>query len=82
MENRRVKNNKVSRKIVEAKIGKVRIIKTKKEKKYHNFIKIVIKGLEVEIVEKIKKVRNKNKKVVKIVEKIKKAEVKVLRGEK
>jgi len=45
-------------------------------------IKIVIKGLEVEIVEKIKKVRNKNKKVVKIVEKIKKAEVKVLRGEK
>jgi len=82
LENRRVKNNKVSREIVEAKIGEVRIVKTKKEKKYYNLIKIVIKGLEVEIVEKIKKVRNKNKKVVKIVEKIKKAEVKVLRGEK
>ena len=43
--------------------------------------KVVIKGLEVEIIEKIKKARGKNKKVVRVVEEIKKAEVKVVREE-
>ena len=42
---------------------------------------VVIEGLEVDIVEKIKKARNKDEKVVRIVEEIKKAEVKELRGE-
>ena len=40
--------------------------------------KVVIKGLKVEIVEKIKKARDKDKKVVRVVEKIKKAGVKIL----
>ena len=39
---------------------------------------VVIEGLEVDIVEKIKKVRSKDEEVVRVVEKIKKAEVKVL----
>ena len=42
---------------------------------------VVIEGLEVDIVEKIKKARNKDEKVVRIVEEIKKAEVKELREE-
>ena len=37
-----------------------------------------MEGLEVEILEKIKIARSKDKKVVKIVEKMKKTEVKVL----
>jgi len=37
---------------------------------------------EVDIVEKIKKARSKNKEVVRIVEEMKKAEVKVVRGDK
>jgi len=40
----------------------------------------VIKGLEVEIVEKIKKARNKNEDVVRIVEEMKKTNVKELQG--
>jgi len=39
---------------------------------------VVIEGPEVEIIEKIKKARSKNKNVVRIVEKIKKARVKEL----
>ena len=42
--------------------------------------KVIIEGLEVEIIEKIKIAKNKNKEVVRIVEKIKKVGVKVLRG--
>ena len=38
--------------------------------------KIIIKGLEVEVIEKIKKARSKNKKVVRIVEEMKKVKVK------
>jgi len=37
-----------------------------------------IEGLEVDIVEKIKKARSKDKKIVRVVEEMKKAEVKVL----
>ena len=44
-------------------------------------IKIVIEGLETELVKEIlKKARKKDKKVVKVVEKIKKAGFKALRG--
>ena len=39
---------------------------------------IVIEGPEVDIVEKIKKIRSKDEKIVRIVEKMKKAGVKVL----
>jgi len=43
---------------------------------------VVIEGPEIDIVEKIKKARNKDKKVVRVVEEMKKARVKELRGEK
>ena len=43
---------------------------------------VVIKRLEVVLVEKIKRAREKDKKVVKVVEEIKKARVKNLRGDK
>ena len=41
---------------------------------------VVIEGPEVEILEKIKKARDKDKNVVRVVEKMKKAKVKELRG--
>jgi len=43
---------------------------------------VVIKEPEVEIVEKIKKARNKDKEVVRVVEEMKKAGVKIVRGDK
>ena len=46
----------------------------------HSLCEVVIEGPEVDIVERIKKVRSKDKEVVKVVEEIKKAGVKVLRG--
>ena len=42
---------------------------------------VVIEGLEVDIIEKIKKPRGKDEEVVRIVEEMKKANVKELRGE-
>jgi len=42
---------------------------------------VVIDGLEVNIVEKIKKARGKDKEIVRIVEKMKKVGVKMLQGE-
>jgi len=47
----------------------------------HSLEKVVIEGPEVEIIEKIKKARSKDKEVVRVVEEIKKARVKELRGE-
>ena len=44
----------------------------------HNLLKVVIKELEVNIVEKIKIVRSKNEKVVRVVEEMKKARVRIL----
>ena len=41
--------------------------------------KVVIKELEIDILEKIKIARSKNKKVIRVVEKIKKMNVKILR---
>ena len=47
----------------------------------HSLHEVVIEGPEVDIVEKIKKAKGKDKQVVRVVEEIKKAEVKVVRGE-
>ena len=44
----------------------------------HRLEEIVIEGLEVNILEKIKKARSKNEEVVKVVEEMKKAKAKVL----
>jgi len=48
----------------------------------HSLVEVVIKGFEVDIIEKIKIAREKNKKVIKVVKVIKKVEVKVLRDNK
>jgi len=42
---------------------------------------VIIEGLEVDIIKKIKKARSKNEEVVRIVEEMKKAGVKELKGE-
>ena len=47
----------------------------------HSLYEIVIERPEVDIVEKIKKARIKDKEVVRVVEEMKKAGVKVVRGE-
>ena len=45
-------------------------------------MEVVVEGLEMILVEKIKRARGKDKKVVKVVEEMKKAEVKVLKEDK
>ena len=45
-----------------------------------NLSKVVIEGPEVDILEKIKKARNRDKDIVKVVEEMKKAKVKELQG--
>ena len=40
----------------------------------------MVKGLEIMLVEKIKRAREKDKEVVKVIKEMKKTEVKVLRG--
>ena len=47
----------------------------------HSLAEVVIEGPEVEIVEKIKNARNKDKEVVRVAEEMKKTGVKVLQGE-
>ena len=47
----------------------------------HSLGEVVIEGLEVNIIEKIKKARGKDEEVVRIVEEMKKTNVKELRGE-
>ena len=47
----------------------------------HNLSEVVIEGLEVGILEKIKIARSKDKEVVRVVEEMKKARVKVLKEE-
>ena len=47
----------------------------------HSLHEVVIEGPEVDIVEKIKRVRSKDEEVVKIVEEMKKAGIRTLRGE-
>ena len=50
-----------------------------KEQWIHSLVKVVIEGLEVDIV--MKKSRDKDKEIVRVVEKMKKIGVKELRGE-
>ena len=52
-----------------------------KNNQLHKLEKVVIKGPEVEIIEKIKKAKSKDKEVVRIVEEMKKAKVKAIQGE-
>ena len=47
----------------------------------YNLYEVVIERPEVDIVEKIKKARDKDEEVVRVVEKMKKAGIKVVRGE-
>ena len=51
-----------------------------KEEWIRGMIEVVVEGLEMMLVEKIKRAREKDEEVVKVVEKMKKAEVKALRG--
>jgi len=44
-------------------------------------MKVVVKGSEMALVEKLRRVKEKDKEVVRVVEEMKKAEVKVLRGD-
>ena len=46
----------------------------------HSLHKVVIEGLEVDIVEKIKKARSKDEEIVRVVEEIKKAGIRALKG--
>ena len=48
----------------------------------HSLQEVIIEGPEVDILEKIKKAKSKDKDVVRIVEKMKKAKVKELQGNK
>ena len=47
----------------------------------HNLQEVVIKGPEVELLEKIKKVRSKDEDIIRVVEEMKKTKVKELRGD-
>jgi len=47
----------------------------------HNLQEVVIEGLEVELLEKIKKARSQNEDIVRVVEEIKKTRIKELRGD-
>ena len=55
-----------------------RRLNQKVETENNNSNQVIIEIPEVKIVEKIKKVRRKNKEIVKVVEEMKKADVKVL----
>jgi len=48
----------------------------------HSIYEVVVEGPEVELVEKIKKVRSKDEDVVRVIEEMKRAGVKELRGNK
>ena len=48
----------------------------------HSMHEVVIEEPEVDILEKIKKARSKDKEIVRVVEEMKKAEVKILQGNK
>ena len=47
----------------------------------YSLYEVVVEGPEVDILEKIKKARSKNKEVVRVVEEKKKAGIRVVRGE-
>ena len=48
----------------------------------HNLYKVVVEGLEVAIVEKIKRARDKDKEVVRVVQEMKKTRVRSLKDDK
>ena len=48
------------------------------DKWIHSLEEVVIEGPEIDIVEKIKKARSKDKEVIRIVEEMKKAKIKIL----
>ena len=52
-----------------------------KNHQIHNLSEVVVEGPKIDILEKIKKARNKDKEVVKVVEEMKKAGVKILQEE-
>ena len=52
-----------------------------KEDWIRKIMKVVVKGSEMALVEKLRRVKEKDKEVVRIVGEMKKAEVKVLRGD-
>jgi len=52
-----------------------------KEEWIKKIIEVVVEGLEMALVEKLRRVKEKDKEVVRVVEEMKKAEVKVLRGD-
>ena len=47
----------------------------------HSIQEVIIEGLEVDILEKIKKARSKDEEVVRVVEEMKKVKVKMLQGD-
>ena len=57
-------------------------VEVDKDNEIYSLQEVIIEEPEVEILEKIKKARSKNKDVVRVVEKIKKAKVKKLRENK
>ena len=77
------KTNKLSRRLgwkVEEKDNENQ--KLIKEEQICILVKVIIKGLEVDIIEKIRITREKNKEVIRVVKKMKKIEVKTLREDK
>ena len=52
-----------------------------KDYQIHDLYEVVVEGSKVDTVEKIKKIRGKNKEVVRVVEEMKKVEVRNLRGD-
>ena len=46
----------------------------------YSLVEVVVKGLEVDILENIKKTKEKDEEIVRVVEKIKRADIKMLRG--
>ena len=52
-----------------------------KEQQIYSLVKVVIEGPEVEILEKIKIAREKDKEVVRVVEEMKKIGIKMLQGD-
>ena len=46
----------------------------------YSLVEVVVKGLEVDILENIKKTKEKDEEIVRVVEKIKRADIKILRG--
>jgi len=65
----RIENNNENQKLI-------------KEEWIREMVEVVVEGPEIMLVEKIKRVREKNKKVVRVVEEVKKIGVRALKGNK